>query len=303
MDIKQLESFITVVNEKSFSRAAEKLFMTQPTITNHIQNLENELETTLLNRTNKNISLTDSGKILFEHAVNIINIKETVQYELNKLKGKIEGHLAICSSSIPSQYILPPIMKSFTDEFPGVTFSINQKNSLHVIEEIMSGHINYGIVGGKYDYASLEYIDFFDDHLVLAAPSPKKYLGDPYTTLDFSTLATEKFLVREEGSSTRRLIENGLKQLHKKVSHLNAISYVEDNETIKQLVSLNVGISFISEIAIKKEIALNLITPYLVKDMPLNRKFYFVYHKNRYLSPLDQAFRDYIIQYARGLEL
>lgn len=303
MDIKQLESFITVVNEKSFSRAAEKLFMTQPTITNHIQSLEAELDTALLNRSNRNITLTSAGEILFKHAINIINIKQVALYELNDFKGKMEGHLDVCSSSIPSQYILPRIMKTFTDPHNHVTFSIHQKNSKQVIDSILGGQINYGIVGGRISNPSLEYIDFFDDHLVLVSSPDKDHLGSVHSEIAFEDLLTEKILFREEGSSTRLLIEETLKSHGYRLDQLKPISYIEDNETIKQLVALNVGLSFISEIAIKKEVELGHLIPHTLKGMTFERKFYFVYHKNRYLSPLDQAFRDFIIQYARNLIL
>lgn len=303
LDIKQIESFIEVVNKKSFSRAAEKLFMTQPTITAHIQSLEAELDTVLLNRTNKKVTMTDAGNLFFQHAINIVNIKETAEYELKEYKGKIEGNLEICSSSIPSQYILPYLLKKFTDQFPNVTFSINQKNSKNVIDDIINGQINYGIVGGKYDYDCLEYIDFFDDHLTLVASAGKKNFGPAHSQLDLDVILKEKIILREEGSSSRLLIEETLKNKKIKLNQLNIISLIKDNETIKQLVALDVGISFISEIAIKKEVDLELISPYPIKNLKFNRKFYFVYHKNRYLSPVDQAFRDFIIRNAGNLNL
>lgn len=301
MDIKQLESFVAVVNHKSFSRAAEKLFMTQPTITNHIQKLEEELETALLNRTNKKVSLTKAGEILFQHANNILNIKQTAQYELNDYKGKVQGILEICSSSIPSQYILPGLLKTFVDQHRDVSFLLHQKNSQHVINDILSGQINYGIVGGLYEHPSLAYIDFFDDHLTLVASSQKHIPCPEDGVMSKDLLKSEKIIFREEGSSSRLLIEETLKCHGLTPQMLQIVSYIEDNETIKQLVALDVGLSFISEIAIKKELALGLIKAYRVEGMHFNRKFYFVYHKNRYLSPLDQAFRDFVIPYARSI--
>lgn len=300
MDIKQLESFIAVVNERSFSKAAEKLYMTQPTITNHIQSLEAELETTLLNRTNRNITLTDAGILLFAHAQNIINIKNTAQFEMKEFKGNVDGHLEICSSSIPSQYVLPQVMKRFTDIYPNVTFSISQKNSKQVIEDIMSGHINYGIVGGLFDNPSLVSIDFLEDRLSLVSTGQRDLRRPSDSEIDLSSLLSEKFLLREEGSSTRTLIEHVLERHNILLSQLQTIATVVDNETLKQLVSLDVGLSFISDIAIKKEVELKLLNPYSLKDMAFNRKFYFVYHKNRYLSPLDQVFRDFIVRFAQS---
>lgn len=113
MDFRQLETFIEVANLKSFSRAAEKLYITQPTVTNHIQNLEKELGTLLINRSGKNISLTEAGSLLYEYAINIINTCEMAKFDLASYKGRIQGHINIYSSSVPRKHILPNIMVSF----------------------------------------------------------------------------------------------------------------------------------------------------------------------------------------------
>ncbi|MCG8483528.1 MAG: LysR family transcriptional regulator [Clostridia bacterium] len=296
MDFKQLESFVAVVNANSFSKAAEKMFLTQPTITNHIQALEEELGTVLINRSNKKIILTDAGDILYSYAIDIINLRDTAQINLRENKDKIEGILEISSSSIPGQYIMPYIVKGFIDKYANVKFKINHKNSEKVIEEIKNGFVNYGVVGGKYnDYEFLEYIDFFEDNLIVITPNTKKYKTNIYEALDKNFLLQEKIILREKGSSTRLLFEKELQRNHIPFNKLNIISSTEDNETIKKLVELGLGISVISELAVKKEIELGLIRPYHIKDMNLRRKFYYVYHKNRYFSPLDHAFRNFVV--------
>ena len=117
MDLRQLETFVEVASLKSFSKAARKLFLTQPTITNHIQNLEKELGTVVINRHGKTISLTEAGNVLCEYALNIINLRNTAYYKLSDYKGRIQGTLEISSSSIPKQYILPSILQSFIKVF------------------------------------------------------------------------------------------------------------------------------------------------------------------------------------------
>lgn len=128
MDFKQLETFVTIAKLKSFSKAAEHLFLTQPTISNHIQNLEKELKTILINRTNKNISLTQAGELLYKHAIDILNKKESAIFSLNQFKGKIEGILEISASTIPEQYYLPDLLIEFSKKYPEVKY--NLKNML-----------------------------------------------------------------------------------------------------------------------------------------------------------------------------
>lgn len=301
MDFKQLESFIAVVDFNSFSKAAEKLFLTQPTITTHIQSLEQELGIVLFDRSNKRIMLTDSGNMLYKYATDIINLRDTALMYLSKNFEKVEGNLEITTSSIPGEYLIPYIIKDFINKYSNIKFKIIRKNSEKVIEDIRNGYVNFGIIGGKYDFEFLECIDFFDDNLVVITPNTRSYPSD-INELDIDFLFKEKVIIREKGSSTRLLIEKALEDRKIKLSKLNIISSIEDNETIKRLVELGVGISIISELAVKKEIELGLVKAYYLKDFNLRRKFYFVYHKNRYLSPIDQAFKNFIVNYIDKME-
>lgn len=297
MEFNQLESFINVVNLKSFSKAAEKMFLTQPAITNNIQNLEKELGTVLLNRKNKKITVTEAGEILYRYANDLINMRDTARYKINKFKGKVEGNLEISASSIPEQYVLPYIIKEFADVFPNITITINHKDSKQVVEDVLKGYTNYGIVGAKYESKFLEYINFYEDNLIAIVPNNKKYTWNSYEQLDINFLMKEKIILREEGSGTRLIIENALKNKGIDLDSLNVISSIESNETIKKMVELGLGISFISEMAVKNEIELGLIKPYIIKGLDLKRNFYFVYYKNRYLSPIAEEFKDFLVNW------
>lgn len=297
MDFRQLETFVEVVNLESFSKAAAKLFLTQPTITSHIQNLEHELGTLLINRSSKNISPTDAGKLLYKHALNIINLRDTAEFDLGLFKGKIQGNLEISSSSIPRQYLLPHIIKEFTEEYPDITLSINDNDSKNVVEDIIAGLNDFGIVGAKFQSPKLEYIDLLEDELVIITPNNKNYSFDTNTTLDLTFLMKEKIILREEGSGTRLLFEDSIKAAGYNFDKLNIVSCIKDTETIKKFVELGLGISIISKRAVDREVTLGVLKSYSIKDLNLKRKFYFVYHKNRILSPLGQAFKSFVIDY------
>lgn len=114
MEFNQLESFIKVVKFKSFSLAAKELYTTQPTVSNNIKNLEKELNTTLLDRNSKTISLTDSGKLFYKYAVELVNIRDKAKFAIADHDCKVEGVIEICASSIPEEYILPYVIKDFS---------------------------------------------------------------------------------------------------------------------------------------------------------------------------------------------
>ena len=297
MDFRQLETFIEVANLKSFSRAAEKLYITQPTVTNHIQNLEKELGPLLINRSGKNISLTEAGSLLYEYAINIINTCEMAKFDLASYKGRIQGHINIYSSSVPRKHILPNIMVSFLKKYPDVTFTISDSDSKNVINSIINGDTDFGIVGAKYPNNNLDYIELMEDRLLIITPNNSQFSKSNYSYLTLKEIINQKILLREEGSGTRSLLEYKLGELNMKIDDFKIIAYVEDTETIKQLVHLGAGISFISEKALIDDIKLDKYKVFYLDEVDLNRRFYFVYHNKRQLSPLNETFKNFVLDY------
>ncbi|SCG83119.1 LysR family transcriptional regulator [Proteiniborus sp. DW1] len=303
LDFRQLETFIEVVNRKSFSKAAQKLYLTQPTVTSHIQNLENELGTFLLNRSGKSVSPTEAGELLYKYALNIINMRNMAQFDLGAHKGKVQGHLEISSSSIPRHYVLPPLLKQFTDKYPDVTFTLSDFDSKKVVEGLLDGVTDFGIIGAKFPSPQLEYIELMEDKMYVVTPNTKDYPWEEYSELDMDFLLEKKIILREKGSGTRELLENKLKEQGLDLDTFNILAYIEDIETIKKFIELGIGISFISERAIKREMDLGILKPYNIKGLDLRRQFYFVYHKKRQLSPLSLTFRDFVIEYISKAQL
>ncbi len=297
MEFTQLESFISVVKHNNFSYAAKELYTTQPTISNNIKNLEKELNTVLMDRTSKTITLTDAGKMFYKYAVELINIRDKAKFTISEHSGKVEGKIEICASSIPEEYILPYIIKDFLKIYPKVSFSVTHKDSKNVIDDIIEGKLNFGIVGAKYYSDLLEYIDFYEDELILCVPNNNNYPYPDNEYLNMNTLLSEKFIFRKEGSGTRKFIEQSLFDKGITLDDLNIISYIDSNQMIKKMIELELGVSFISKVAVKNEVDLKLVKTLKVNDLNLKRNFYFVHSKNRTLSPLVEAFKDFLIHW------
>lgn len=300
LDLRQLETFVEVSNLKSFSKAAKKLYIAQPTVTSHVQNLEKELGTILINRSGKNMTLTEAGDLLYKYAINIINTCEMAKFQLASYKGEVQGHLNISSSSIPRKYILPNILKEFTLKYPNVTFSLINKDSKGVVRSILNGDSDFGIVGAKYQSKNLNYIEIIEDKLLLTTPNNSKFPQKNYSYLDKDVILKEKIIFREDGSGTRKLLERELEKNNINKELLNIVAYIEDTETIKKLIFLKVGISFLSQRAILEELNTKKFKVFNIKDFNLNRKFYFTYHKNRQLSPLSETFKNFILEYIKN---
>lgn len=303
MDFRQLETFIEVVKLRSFSKAAEKLFITQPTVTNHIQNLEKELGTLLINRLGKRITLTEAGSLLYKYAINIVNSCEMAKFDLAVYQGRIQGHLNIMFSSVPRNYLLPSLIKSFLETYPEVSFTISDNDSEEVISKIVEGEVDFGIVGAKFSNQNLYFKEVIEDNLVLITPSSFKEATPNFSFISIDEILNHKIIFREEGSGTRSLVMDKLKEKEIDISNLHILAYVEDTETIKEMVSLGLGLSFLSEKSIKKDIKLNNYKVFYIKEIEFKRKFYFVYHKNRQLSPLSETFKEHILNYTESQSL
>lgn len=293
MEFNQLESFLSVVKHKSFSKAAKELYLTQPTISNNIQNLEKELSTNLLDRRGKNIILTNSGRRFFPYAVELINLRDKSKNSIVKHLNHFTGEISINSSSIPAEYILPHIIKKFNKIYPGITFSVYHKNSQDILNDILEERENFGIVGAKSLSSKLEYIEFYQDELVLAMPSNGSYTLDNPEKIDLLELLSKDFLIRNHGSGTRLVLEKALAKKGFNIDDLKTTSTIDSNEMIKKMVSLDLGISFLSKVSVQQEVALGLLKPASIGKLDLKRKFYFVYNKNRTLSPIVNKFKEF----------
>jgi len=293
MDFKQLESFITIAKLNSFSKAADKLFLTQPTISNHIQSLEKELDTVLFNRTNKKITLTESGDILYEYAISILNKRDSAFFSLNQFKGRIEGVLEISSSTIPEQYYLTEMLTQFHLTYPDVSYRLKKFDTKQVLDKINTGEIDFGIVGAKKELNNIDFIPIFDDEIVLIAPNTKAY--EKLDSISFDTLKKYNLILRESGSGTRQRFQKEIDTMKKSIDDFKVIAEIESNETIKKMVIKGLGLSFVSSRSIQNEVKLGLLKTININDFFMKRNFYFVYHQKRALSPLARTFRDFIL--------
>ncbi|MDD2573639.1 MAG: selenium metabolism-associated LysR family transcriptional regulator [Bacillota bacterium] len=301
MDLRQLESFVAIAKHGSFTRAAEELYLTQPTLTGHIQSIENELGTVLLNRCGKSVTLTEAGRILYSHAVNILNMREQALFSLAQYEGKLEGELAIASSTVPQGYLLPGLLSTFGREYPGITYVIKQFDSRGVVDAIISGSMDFGFVGSAASYPELEMLKICEDRLILITSGKGKFQNLKGDTVTWGQVSNERFILREEGSGTRALFINGLKQRGMDIKNIFVVASIENPDTIKQCVREGLGVAVVSERSVEEEIRLGLLKGYYISDLDLRRSFYFIGHKNRVLSPVARAFRDFTVKYCQGL--
>lgn len=294
MNIRQLETFVTVADYKSFTKASEILYVTQPTVSNHISSLEEELDTVLFIRTRKNITMTKSGKLLYSHALNMLSAYNTMTDDLKSFSSSVTGHLNINASSVPRRYLLPKILVKFSAEYPSVSYSLSDNDSLSVIESLEIGETDFGFVGMERPSKKLHYTEFMNDELVLVSPKGRlEYMNrDGYVEIkDFLDL---ELILREEGSGTRGILEDTLAENGYSINDEKIKAIVEDPATILNMVISGLGSTVISiyeleNIKDKVDIA-------KIKNLSLDRPFYFAFNKDMQYVPLNRTFKAFILE-------
>ena len=282
MEFRQLESFCAVVRYQSFTKAAEKLYISQPTISTHIRMLEQEFNSRLIIRTTKNIEITPHGRELFACAQKIFTLKNDLIQKWSEENKKI---IRIGASTIPADYILPEVLPLFCQKYPDIQLHIHQNDSGNILQSILNGKFTIGMVGMKSFEKELDFVPFFHDEIVMITPKQEKFLHFAQKAFNqddlISLLKKETIILREQGSGSKKRLESYFEQINLSEKSLNIIARLNDQESIKKLVASGLGISFISAKAITD--ADNLLTIKLPENN-LTRSLYFAYHKDYILK-------------------
>ena len=294
MDMKQLQSFTAVVRYRSFTKAAERLYLSQPPISPHIRNLEEELGTCLIIRTKRSVDVTPRGQELSECACNILSLRDNL---IRRWSSNESSIIQLGASPIPSAYILPEILPAYGKEYPEAYFTIHQSDSRGVVEGILNGSFDLGMIGMKYDHEDLTCIPFYRDRMVLITPVDPHFLALKEQDAPLQQLLREPIILREQGSGSKKSAEYFLDSMGVAEEELKVTARINDQESIKNLVAGGLGVSIISERA-----ALNFVQEkrVLLFDLPEHvsqRYLYFVLKRNHVLSEHIRAFVAHVKKY------
>ncbi|MCR4955461.1 MAG: LysR family transcriptional regulator [Lachnospiraceae bacterium] len=301
MELKQLESYVAVVEYGSFTKAAEKLFISQPTISTHIQMLEMELHTKLLNRHTKSIKVTERGKELYECASDILGIRDRL---LKSWSDEEKKTIHLGSSTIPSTYILPELLSNYKKKYPDVQFIIHQGDSQEILDGLYSGNYQVGFIGMDVCQDDISCTPFYKDRLILVTPNTEEYakLKEKYNeTQDMEILKdilkNGSVLSRERGSGSKKYADRVLEQLGINDIDLNVIARLNDSEAIKNMVAGGLGVSLISEKAVKDYEERGKIITFELCCTGAERNLNIVYRRKGICRPYENLFVEYVSNY------
>ncbi len=294
LDLRQLEVFYYVAKLRSFSKAAEALLLTQPTISGHIKTLEESLTLVLFDRLGREVTLTKAGEVLYAYAKRLLSVKTAAVQALQELQGGVSGELLIGGSSIPGQYVLPPILGHFKRRYPEITVVLSITDTMDIVERIVRGDLELGMVGACVPHAQVVYEAFAEDELVLAVASQHPWARQGSVAL--TELTTQPFIQRERGSGSRLVTEQILKQYGLEPTALRTVAEMGSTEAIKQGIKAGIGVSILSRIALTDELRAGSLCTVAIEHVALQRHFYLIRHRGRTLSPLCQTFERFVQQ-------
>lgn len=283
MNLKQLEAYVEVADSRSFSKAAKKLFLTQPTVSAHIASLEKELNVRLFVRNTKEVSLSEDGQLLYRHAKQMVEIERQIEGIFYKNTEERFKCINIAASTIPSQYILPDILAKFTEYYPKEQFKVSESDSAKVVEAVVNHSVDIGFTGTVMEKKHCRYIPFFKDELVVIMPNNDRYRKLSEIPLP-DWIGKERVIMREEGSGTRKEAEKQLRSLGVSPEKLSVAATMDNQEAIKRSVIGGMGISIISKLAAQEQMDSGRIIGVAIPGQGDGRNLNVVYNKNYQLS-------------------
>jgi len=294
MNLKQLEVFIAVAENGSFSRAAEITFLTQSTVSQHISSLESEFDLKLLDRTGKGALLTEAGKLLFHQARRVIAEARQVPLALNRFRGLEEVELKIGGSNIPACYMIPECIPPFRQLFPGVMITLLQGDSRETLERLKDEEVEFALVGSRFKEKGFVYSPLTLDKISLVVPADHPWAARKWIRPE--NLVGEPLVFREPGSGTARTLREELAKAGFAPEKLKSAMCLGSNEAVKQAVLNGAGISFLSELSVKKECDRGELFVVDVRGLVIFRHIYLVTRQGRQLSPAADAFLASIVE-------
>ena len=289
IDFRHLETFCRLAEVKSFSRAADDLFLTQPTVSGHILSLEKSLSLRLFDRTGREVRLTKAGEVFLRYASKTLTIRKDLLNALSEFSQGIRGELSLGASTIPGEYLLPKLMGDFKKDHPHFRLSLKIADTKEIVQYVLQGNVEFGMIGAKVNHPSLHYDKYEEDEIIVVAPA-----GHPLARkkrVDLENLLKEPWIIREEGSGTQMAVDKALRRKGKTLRAFNVVTEMGSTSSMKEGVKARLGLAFISGRAVEEELNQGLLSRIAVEGMEsISRQIYIVSHRGRTLSPIGMEF-------------
>jgi DNA-binding transcriptional LysR family regulator len=287
MDLRQLQTFVEVVERGSFSAAADALGVTQPAVSQQIQTLERMMGAPLIDRSGRRATPTDRGEVLHRYALRMLVLRDELARELAQDSDQPTGHLIVGASTGPGEHVLPQLLGSFRAAHPHVEVTLRVDATGSVIDRVLDRELELGVVGARRSHRALEFEPFLRDRVVLAVPAGHRFAG---RVVSLAELVAEPQVVMQSGAGVRTVIEDELRRAGVRVRDLTVAMELGLQESAKSAVEAGHGVCFLSSLAVEKELRLGTLATAEVAGLDPVRDFYSVRLATRSRRRLTDAF-------------
>ena len=294
MDIRKLEVFCKVVEYKSFTKAAQWAMISQPTVSEHIRKLEEQLGQKLLDRLGRNVEATPAGQLFYSYALKIIRLQQESLEALEEFSGNLKGRIIIGASTIPGTYILPSSLAAFLSTYSEVKVDIRISNSENIAQKVIQGVYDIGIIGATWNDKALEWHELYMDELIITVPADSELAQKGNAAV--ADILPYPFIHREQGSGTRKVVAKILEDKGIKEKDVTEIATIGSTAAVKEAVKTGLGVSILSKKAVAEEIKNGTLAGLTLDNQPMERPFYLIQRRNRELTPIAAAFTTFLIQ-------
>jgi DNA-binding transcriptional LysR family regulator len=300
LNLHRFEIFLAVADTGNFSRAAEKMLLTQSTISQHIAALESELGIRLFDRTGRGAELTDGGRLFSQHVRQILRDCGELRQAMARFQGMEDTQLTVGASNIPANYLIPEILSTLINRHPGIKLNVIAGDSRQVIDQLLSGGVALAVVGNRFGDEAVTYSPLVSDTLLFVVGA-----GQPWqvsNVLELSELASTPLIVREAGSGTGRSTERALQAAGLDPAQLHIVARLGSNEAVKQAVIRGAGAAFLSSLSIQRELRCGELIALDVEGVTIVRRFWLATRRGRTLSPAAHSFATLLTE-ALGIDV
>jgi DNA-binding transcriptional LysR family regulator len=291
LNLHELNVFVEAAQAENFSAAARRLYLSQPAVSLHVRNLEQQLGVELFQRNGRNIALSAAGKVLLPLARQILRDAKRLEETMASLHGKVIGQLPIACSTTVGKYVLPRLVAGFRARYPDVAVEISVMSRRAAVERLLEGRAEIAVVSTQLSHHDLEFAAFLTDEVVLIAPPDHPWADG--RIVQPQALPTMPIIVREETAGTYEVLAEGLAAHGLNIEQLQVVLTLANAEAIEMSVEAGIGVAFVSRLAAARGLALGKVVQVPVEGMKLTRTIYMVRHQRRPSTPLQQAFWDF----------
>lgn len=293
MNLNQLKIFYMTAKHGSLIAAAEKLLITQPAVSKAIQRLQEHHNVKFFNRFGKKMVLTDAGASLYEIAEKIFELEKHAEESIRDFQEQKKGHIRILASESFGAYYLPSIINPFCRSHPGIRISVNILPTEHVVQNLANLNNDLGFISYRLEHKKLQIREILEDRLVIIV-SPNHPLARKQS-LQPQDLDGYSMIMHEKGSVPRKAINDLIRRNDISV---NIPMELSSNKAIKSTVEEEIGMALISRKVAEEEIRAGKLVSISLSDLTLSRKFYMVYHQDKYISGILQRLIDRVGQWS-----